>query len=320
MRAGIKRWVWHGASLALAVGILAVLLGRQKWEHLSGEFESVDWRLLAAAGVLAAGYWAARTGRWRWVTALEGQSIGWGRALESMLAGLGVGLVTPMRGGEVVRPLFLPAGARMRLAGWVLIEKMFDLSAVLTLCLIGLFYMVFAGVLMAAGGRASIPPWLLLICPLLLAAALGVPLLVHYRPAGLWRMLSRALPGKAKELAAARLEWRQFGVFYVVSVLAELMSILAVFCCLRAYGQIELITALAVTPVVMLNNLLPATPGGFGIREGFAVLIFGALGFSEAMVLAAYLTNALIVLVIPGAAGLVTAWVAGVIRQVEKQP
>ena len=34
MRAGIKRWVWHSASLALAVGILAVLLGRQPWQHL----------------------------------------------------------------------------------------------------------------------------------------------------------------------------------------------------------------------------------------------------------------------------------------------
>ena len=147
MRAGIKRWVWHGASLALAVGILAVLLGRQPWQHLPGSIEKVDGRLLAAAACLAAAYWAVRTGRWRWAAALEGQSIGWGRAAESMLAGLGVGLITPLRGGEVVRPMFLPRGARMRLAGWLVIEKMFDLSAVLTLCLIGLVYAIFATML-----------------------------------------------------------------------------------------------------------------------------------------------------------------------------
>lgn len=319
MRAGIKRWVWHSASLALAVGILAVLLGRQPWQHLPGSIEKVDGRLLAAAACLAAAYWAVRTGRWRWAAALEGQSIGWGRAAESMLAGLGVGLITPLRGGEVVRPMFLPRGARMRLAGWVVIEKMFDLSAVLTLCLIGLVYAIFAGVLAAMGEEVVLSPWLLLICPLLLAAAVGVPLLVHYRPAGLWNKLARVLPGRAKQLAETRLQWRQFGVFYAVSLIAELLSMLAVFCCLRAYGRIELITALAITPVVMLHNLLPATPGGFGIREGFAAIVFGALGFSEAMVLAAYLTNALIVLVIPAAAGLVAAWVAGVLRQVEPE-
>ena len=69
----------------------------------------------------------------------------------------------------------------------------------------------------------------------------------------------------------------------------------------------------------MLHNLLPATPGGFGIREGLAVIVFGTFGFSEGMVLAAYVTNALIVLVIPGAAGIIAAWVGGVIRRLEAQ-
>ena len=318
MRSSIKRWIWHGVSLALAVGILSVLLGRQQWEHLPGQLQTVNWRLLGAAAALAGVYWIVRSGRWRWVTALEGQPVGWGRAVLSMLAGLGVGLITPLRGGEVVRPMFVPRGARVRLAGWVLIEKMFDLSAVLSLCLLGLIYLLASGVVLATG--APISPWLVLICPLLLAAALGVPLLVHYRPAGLWEKLSRLLPGRARQLAEARLEWRQFWIFYGLSLVAELLSVLAVFCCLRAYGQIGLIAALAITPVVMLHNLLPATPGGFGVREGFAVLVFGAFGFSEPMVLAAYVTNALIVLVIPAAAGLVAAWTAGVVRQLESQP
>lgn len=317
MRAGVKRWVWHGASLALAVGLLAYLLGRQQWQHLPGSIKTVDGRFLAVAAALAGAYWLVRAARWRWAVALEGQSIGPRKALVSILAGLGVGLITPFRSGEVVRPMFVPPGARVRLAGWVVIEKMFDLSAVLTLCMLGLIYMIFSGALLASGAEVS--PWLLLVCPVLLAAALGVPLLVHYRPAGLWAGLSRILPGKARQLAQTRLEWRQFGVFYGVSLAAELLSILAVFCCLRAYGQIELIVALALTPVVMLHNLLPATPGGFGIREGFAVIVFGALGFAEPMVLAAYLSNALIVLVIPAAAGVVAAWVAGVVRQLENQ-
>ncbi len=317
MRASIRKWLWHGLSGALAVGILALLLSRQKWQHLSGELYRVNWPLLAAAAGLAVAYWAVRTARWRWVAALEQQRIGWGKALVSMLAGLGVGLITPLRGGEIVRPMFLPKGARLRLAGYVVIEKMFDLSAVLSLCLLGLVYMVFAGAVLAGGGRLS--PWLLLLVPPLLAAALGVPLLLHYRPRRLWAQLSRLLPGKAKELAETRLQWRQFGIFYGVSMLAEVLSILAVFCCLRAYGHIELIKAVALTPVVMLHNLVPATPAGFGVREGTAVVVFGAFGFSEGMVLAAYLTNAVIVLLIPGCVGIVAAWISGLARALEAE-
>jgi uncharacterized membrane protein YbhN (UPF0104 family) len=177
---------------------------------------------------------------------------------------------------------------------------------------------VFSGLALATG--APVPAWMLLACPLLLAGALVLPLLVHYRPAGLWRILGRVLPGKAKELAAARLQWRQFGVFYAVSLAAEVLSVLAVFFCLRAYGPIALVTATALTPVVMLHNLLPATPGGFGVREGFAVLVFGAFGFAEGLILAAYLTNAVIVLVIPAAGGVLAAWIGGVVRRVEDQP
>ena len=124
------------------------------------------------------------------------------------------------------------------------------------------------------------------------------------------------MPGKAKELAQTRLQWNQFGIFYSVSLVSELLSILSVFCCLRAFGQITLLQACALTPVVMLHNLLPATPGGFGVREGVAVLVFGAFRFSEEMVLAAYLANAIIVLVIPAAIGIVAAWVSGVISQI----
>ena len=120
------------------------------------------------------------------------------------------------------------------------------------------------------------------------------------------------LPGKARQLARTRLAWRAFGIFYAYSLASAVLSVLAVFLCLRAYGDIELLAATMLTPFVMLNNLLPATPGGFGIRELFAVSVFGAFGFPREMVFAAYVTNALIVLVAPGVIGIISAWIAGV--------
>ena len=315
MQASLRRWLRYAFSLALAVAILAILLGRQDWSEFARRIRNVRWPLLLATAALAAAYWWVRVARWRWMTSLEGMGIGWPRAWTSMLAGLGVGLITPLRGGEVVRPLFVPKGARMRLAGWVVIERMFDLSAVLGLCVLGLIYMVFSGVAWAWG--TAVPAWMLLVCPLLLAGALGVPLVVHYRPAGLWKALSRVLPGKARELAEIRLTGRQFAAFFAISFGAELVSVLSVLACLRAFGSISLLTACALSPIVMLHNLLPATPGGFGIRESVAVGVFGLLGFPREMILAAYLTNPIIMLVIPGAVGVAAAWISGVMDQLD---
>jgi uncharacterized membrane protein YbhN (UPF0104 family) len=182
-------------------------------------------------------------------------------------------------------------------------------------------------VAVAAGQRAALSPWALAAAPILLAAALAAPALVRFRPPKLWAILNRLLPGKARELAEIRLEWGQFGVFYATSLAAEILSILAVFCCLRAYGEIGLLTACALTPVVMLNNLVPLTPGGFGVRETLAVVVFGlvrtpagAAVFPSDMILAGYLTNGLLVLVIPGAAGIAAAWVTGFLRGLKAAP
>jgi len=316
MRSRVRRWLWYGLSLCLAAAILAILLGRQDWNAFARRIRGVNgWALLATAGVGTA-YWWVRVGRWRWVTGLEAARVTWRTAWVSMLAGLGVGLITPLRGGEVVRPMFVAAGARVRLAGWVVIERMFDLSAVLTLCLLGLFYLVFAGGVWATG--TPVPAWMLLACPPLLAGALGVPLLVRYRPRRLWGALARLLPGKARELAEVRLTGRQFGLFYAISLLGESLSVLTMFFCLRAYGQMDLLTACALSPLVMLHNLLPATPGGFGVRETVAVAVFAFFGFEREMILAAYLTNPILVLVIPGAIGVGAAWVAGVTGQLRE--
>jgi len=179
-----------------------------------------------------------------------------------------------------------------------------------------------AGGVALAGGK-GLPPWLLLSCPPLLAVALGVPLLIRFRPAGLWRMLTRILPGKAKELAEVRLTGRQFGGFFLVSLLSEIISVLTVYFCLRAYTQIDLLTACAVAPLVMLHNVIPATPGGFGVREALAVAIMVDLlalpGLTAPQVLAAYLTNPIMVLVIPGAVGIVAAWLAGMMRSLDAE-
>ena len=292
-----------------------MLLWKVRWDHLIDAIAQVDWRWLAGAGAVAAVYWSLRVSRWRWMTRLERTEITRRTAWLSMLAGLGIGLITPMRSGEVVRAAFVPKGARLRLASWVIIERVFDLSAVLSMCVLGVFYIVFGDGVKLLGDE-TIPAALLWVVPPLLAAALGAPLLVRYRPRWLWSIILRLLPAKARALARIRLGWRAFWIYFVYSIGSAVLSVLGVYMCLRAFGEIGLLPAMMLTPFVMLNNLLPITPGGFGVREAFAVAVFGAFRFPREMVFAAYAFNAMIVLVGPGVVGVVWAWIAGMIAQV----
>jgi hypothetical protein len=310
MHAAARKWIFHLVSLGLAALLFWLLFRGRDWSAL-GRTPPKELAWLGAAAGLAVVYWGVRILRWRWIAGLEGQTISLGLATRSMLAGLAVGLLTPMRGGEVVRPLFLPPGCRVKLAGWVVIERVFDLSAVLIFCLLGLPYLWRHGVLQRLG-----LPWEVLLAGagILLCLALLGPALVMLRPRRLWRVLERLLPAKAAQLAQIVITGRQLCVFLASSLLAELLSIVAVYFCLSSFGAISLPLVLALTPVVMLNNLLPITPGGLGVREGLAVLMFAQVwqvADPRERVLAAYLANTALVLLAPAAVGAVMAWLSG---------
>lgn len=311
MHSATRRWIFYFVSLGVTALLFWLLFRGRDWAVL-GRTPPKELAWLAVAVGIAGVYWIVRILRWRWIVGLENQTISGGLATRSMLAGLAVGLLTPMRGGEVVRSLFLPPGCRLKLAGWVVIERVFDLSAVLGFCLLGLPYLWQRGVLQRLG-----LPWevLLAVAAGLLCAALAGPALVMLRPRPLWRLLERLLPAKASQLAKISITGRQFGFFCLSSLLAELLSIFGVYFCLSAFGQISLPLVLALTPVVMLNNLLPLTPGGLGVREGLAVLMFAQVwqvADPRERVLAAYLANTSLVLLLPAAAGAVMAWLSGI--------
>ena len=106
----LPNWAKFALSLLVAAGLLGVLFWRMDARTLARTLRAADgWWMLAAAGV-AAIYWLVRTARWRWMTRLASAPVSWSVAWQSMLAGLGIGLLTPMRGGEIVRPLFVPPG------------------------------------------------------------------------------------------------------------------------------------------------------------------------------------------------------------------
>jgi uncharacterized membrane protein YbhN (UPF0104 family) len=301
----IPAWVKLLGSLVLAAGLLAFLFSRMNAQTLAETLRNARAKYLFFTAAAAAAYWLVRLDRWRWMTFLAGAGVSWRTAAISMFAGLGVGLVTPMRSGEVVRPLFVPQGARAQLAGFVALERCFDLLAVLLLAVPGWIYLVATGKLGAWASVAAVG--------LFLAAAAPLAVLM-LRPRRLLAVMARKMPRKLRPALEIQLPPKVLARMILTSLLAEALSVLAVYLSIRSLGDFSLAAAYGFVPVVMLNNLLPLTPGGLGLRELIARYVFAPMGYADTLIVTGYLINSAIVLYLPGLAGIALAWRAGMTR------
>lgn len=96
----------------------------------------------------------------------------------------------------------------------------------------------------------------------------------------------------------------KFAYQVTTSVLVQLLSIFCLYACARAVGaDVALIHMLAFAPLMFLLLVLPVSFGGWGLREGVAVMLFaGASVMSEADALTMSLLMGAVVLVasLPG--------------------
>jgi Uncharacterised protein family (UPF0104). len=185
------------------------------------------------------------------------------------------GLLTPGRVGEIARAVFLERHERGLIAYLVVVDRVFEVAAVVLLAVPGIVF--YANPL--AGAAAAILLgllWILLVWP-------DFPL----------RWLQRLLPRSSgfaalREKAArmtlqlrsvsAGVKRRQTGL----ALLGYGVVILQFHALLDNYHPSRLGTAVLAQPLIMLTNILPFTIGGLGIREGAAIALLSPFGVPRA--------------------------------------
>ncbi|MBN1259729.1 MAG: flippase-like domain-containing protein [Anaerolineae bacterium] len=281
-------WKRYGRwSLGLVVTLLSIwwLLARDlDWGQVWAAWESAQygWVLLGVLAVV--GTIIARAQRWRlllWQT-----DVGLWAAMTGVLVGQVGNMVMPLRGGDVVRAVWIAPEKRTgapEAVGAIVVEKFFDLLALFISGLLLLLWM-------------PSPDWLarstVQVAVGLVLGTCGLLVVLYWRPAFVERLAAR--------LAAPFGSWGQRGLQLIRrmclglasvrhpaivgrvllwTALNWILGIVINWVILAAFGIATFPTAVLLMVALMAGSAIP-TPAGLGLFEGICVAILTALGIS----------------------------------------
>ena len=265
--------------IAAGIGLLAVLIGlTTSPQELLRTAAGLDLRFAAAALVLLPLALLIQWWKWRVLLRTAAPELSDAAVLRSLLAGFGLGLITPGRLGEVGRGLVLP-GRRKAATRLALCDRL--LSAGVTLL---------SGALCAA----AVIPWA--GGGWLLGAAAGAG-----GAAGCgWFMMRR----RCRPELPGRVPLRAWAANIAGAVTFNLVFFVQFHLLLLATGPLPPAVIWSVPVVFALKTLLPISFLDLGVRESAAVAVLGPAGVQAAAALQASLLLCAVNVVVPGLLGL----------------
>ncbi len=285
-----KRFV---LSSLVTVGVLYLVLKKVGLGEIIGALKRINVLWFGLAFLLMPLQLFLKVYKWWHLLKLNERSIKFGEAAKSLLGGIGIGIITPARVGEITRVLYLKSSQRLRLSGLVIIDKFFDLFIVIALAIGGLT-LVF---------RYSINILLILLLILLFYFL--------FNPKGIKNLLQRLtnyLPFKNKisEVVSSlnTLNWRVSGFLLFFTFLAFIVDFFQFYLLIFSFGDASLKAAAFSFPLVILANILPATVGGLGVREAVSVITLSHFGVAKEVAVNASFSLFFINTLIPGIVGI----------------
>lgn len=198
--------------------------------------------------------------RWNFMLKTGSFEVNRKEVFRSILTGLTLSLVTPGRIGEIGRALYVRSSHPIRIAGLVLLEKIFAFFATVIVAAISIMLWGF-----------EIAGLLLIVCTLVAAFHLSL----------IQRLLSRLsflLPfgSKVAELWSA---WDLFDRKKIAHLLGISLGFLTIvflqfYILVSSFQGIEIIPAIISIALTLTANCLPITVAGLGVREVASVFFF----------------------------------------------
>ncbi len=273
--------------------MLYLILKKVGLEEIAGALKTVNVRWFALALLLMPLQLFLKIYKWRHLLRLNKYPVGFKEAAKSLLGGIGIGIFTPARIGEISRVLYLRGGQRLRLSGLVVIDRFFDLFVVVALGIGGLTLVL----------KPILNTLLILILIFLLY------FLYNPRKAKepLEKLVNR-LPFKDKVsqvfggLDTLTRPVSTFLLFF--TFLAFVVDFFQFYLLICSFGNVSLKATAFSFPLVNLATTLPVTIGGLGVREAVSVFALSLFGVAKEAALNASFSLFLINTLIPGIVGI----------------
>lgn len=312
----MRKQLFNILKIVVSAGLIIYLLAFQvNVGQLWRVMRQVRWGYLLAAMVLMIGGTALRAVRWQVLLQALDIQVPLRRLVHLYFVGAFFNIFLPSGlGGDAVKmaELARSTGHAPEAVGTTLVDRATGLWVLFVLALLA---MPFSQALLPDG-------WLPVIVFGTLAGVIG-GWMVMATPLVPWLGSKVRLPGQEKlerfYHSVSQLGYPALGKACLVSLIFNLLLI--VFNLLIAYGtgvDQPLGIFLLFTPLISFSLTLPISVGGLGVREQTYILLFGALGVSDAASTAMSLTNYAITLVV-GLVGGVLYALGGTTRLVAKQ-
>ncbi|GEM_PF-3662760 len=258
-----------------------------------------SWRQMHPAWLLCslascAAMLTVRSAKWRRLLVDSGHDRGTAQAVRSLLGSYTLGTLTPGRLGDLARCAFVSEPTRKIVLQLTLIDRLFDMIAVLTFAAASCVFLV-----SKLAGFAALSIWL------------GACIWVSRK--GLLRLDNLAwCPQRFHQSLrnfAGTLRSVRHGRYAAWALAASLCDLLTLMFLLRAFHQPTLLAAFVAYPWLTLASGSPVSLGGLGPREGVSALIFTSFSISATAALNVSLLFFGFTLLIPSLAGGV--WLLG---------
>jgi uncharacterized membrane protein YbhN (UPF0104 family) len=285
--------MWKNIGRILfTIALIALILYKVGPARILNSFKNLDFYYFFLAFLLAPPILYLKSYKWWLLAQAEEKSLSLWPAFRAFLVGLGFSLITPSKVGELGRVFYLEKGDRLRLAGLVIIDKIFDFL------LVGM--LSFGGAVYFLGRPAAV---IILLVSLILAALFFVPgfLVSFLRAIGSWVPFREKI--KNVVLSLALLQPKLVLTCLLSTLLSFLLMTFQFYVLLLAFGPTGLKAAFLSYPLILLTNLIPLTIGNLGIREGAAAFLLARFGVAAPAAVNAAFLLFLFDSVIPGLAG-----------------
>lgn len=290
---GVWRWLKAGFGLLVTVAFLVLLVRQVDLAALAAAFAGLAWPwLLLALALLAADY-AMRILRWWWMLRAMSPTLPAAACVWPYLASIALNNVLPLRAGDALRAfgfrrqLQSPA---MRVLGTLVLERLLDMTTLLTLFFVGLLAVptdLFPHAITLSAAWLTGTTALALVALLLFAPRL--PALVQWvvrRPelaALAWSDQMQGWGHSFVETFAVMRRPADALALLALSVIVWLLEtgVFAVVATAFA-ADVGLPGALFAMATGTLSTLIPSSPGYIGTFDYFTLTALAAYGIDDA--------------------------------------
>ncbi|MDY6853843.1 MAG: lysylphosphatidylglycerol synthase transmembrane domain-containing protein [Thermodesulfobacteriota bacterium] len=265
----MKKISLFGIKIVVSGGLLYAIILKIDWSQLSVSVIQGDLFYLCLGVFFGVAFNLVKFMKWHNLVKVRNHTYTYWDGAKSYMIGNALGLITPMRAGDIGRALYFDQKERPRIIGLTIIDRLIDLAIVVMLAIGGSFTLINKGfgtlvVLL------SIFILFMLYSPNIMCKAFKIIIPTRFSRLNIIKGLD----------AFDNLDFRVITIASILSLIAFFFVILQFYYLVMAFEDITLLAIFLVTPLVTLSTIIPVSLMGLGIREGLSILLLSTYGVS----------------------------------------